>query len=88
MLKISSKAKLHRIATNDILFGGATAMVLAKRIKESDGMDIVSEVYSSSNIQDNPYILTDCKFCGSEYYPAKSEHVGFCGVSCAEAYYS
>ena len=55
MLKRKSKAKLWRIATNNIYFGGCSAMVIANRMKTTEGMSIVSRVYSVSAIQPNPY---------------------------------
>jgi len=55
MLKQKSKALLWRMATNNIYFGGCSALVLAKRIQDPEAMDIVDAVYSVSAIQPNPY---------------------------------
>ena len=59
MLKRESKSKIWRMATNNIYFGGCSALVLAKRIDDPEAMSIVSQVYSVSAIQDNPFINED-----------------------------
>ena len=90
MLKTSSKESLFRIASNNIYFGGASAMVLAKRIKDPEAMEIVSSVYSVSGIQENPYTQKECEWCGSLFVPADSPydcaHYAFCSESCAESF--
>ena len=78
MLKTKSKARLFRIATNNIFFGGASAMVLAKRMQDPEGMSIVSTVYSVSSIQKNPYLSDDCFFCGCDFIPAESKSESCC----------
>mgnify|MGYP003148008878 CR=1 FL=1 len=55
MLKQESKAKLWRIATNNIYFGGCSALTLARRMQDPEGMAIVDRVYSVSAIQPNPF---------------------------------
>ena len=87
MLKTKSKAKLWRIATNNIFFGGASAMVLAKRMKDRDGMTIVSQVYSVSAIQENPYLPKECGFCGCDFIPDDTDCGNFCSTDCVESYY-
>ena len=88
MLKTESKEKLFRIATNNIYFGGASALVIAKRMKDSEGLEIVGDVYSRSSVQENPYTAKECEWCGCEYIPAETDHEGFCGQDCAESYYN
>ena len=87
MLKTESKAKLFRMATNNIYFGGASAMVLAERMQDTEGMDIVSRVYSVSAVQDNPFEPTECHWCGCDYIPEDSEFDGFCSEDCAQSYH-
>ena len=87
MLKTESKAKLWRIATNNIYFGGSSALVIAKRMRDSEGQDIVSAVYSVSAIQPNPYKPQECKYCGCNFIPAESECKEFCSAECANDYF-
>lgn len=87
MLKTTSKAKLWNIATNNIFFGGASAMVIAGRMKDPEGSDIVSRVYSVSAIQENPFLPEECMYCGREYIPDDSEYGNTCSLECAEAYW-
>lgn len=78
MLKTESKARLFRIATNNIFFGGASAMVLAQRMQDPEGMCIVSSVYSVSAIQENPYLPKECEWCGCDFIPIESECIKWC----------
>lgn len=62
-------AKLARIATNDTVFGGASALVLAKRLDRMgssiDAEGIVSDVYSASIGRVLPeYLPCVCSECG------------------------
>ena len=62
-------AKLARIATNDTVFGGAKALVLAKRLdslgSQIDAGYIVSDVYSASIGRALPqYRPCFCPECG------------------------
>lgn len=87
MLKTESKAKLWRIATNNIFFGGSSALVLANRMKDTEANEIVSRVYSVSRVQENPYIAKTCKYCGCHFIPAESESDDFCSEECGADYY-
>ena len=92
MLKTASKEKLWRIATNNIYFGGASAMVLANRMKDTEAMDIVSRVYSVSAVQDNPFTPKACEWCGCDFIPDNAPYdcsrFAFCSDGCAESYMS
>ena len=86
MLKTASKEKLWRIATNNIYFGGASAMVLANRMKDTEAMYIVSRVYSVSAVQDNPFTPKECQFCGCSFIPSDAEIENCCSDECWNDY--
>jgi hypothetical protein len=86
MLTTKSKARLWNIATNDILYGGAKALVLANRMQDPEGLEIVSSVYSVSAVQSNPYASHKCGWCGCDFCPDESGHDHFCSDDCAESY--
>ena len=62
-------AKLARIARCDVHFGGAKAMVLARRMEAinplNDAMSVVSQAYASSTGNAEDYLSYECPECGS-----------------------
>lgn len=67
-------ARLARIARNDTVFGGARAMVLAKRfnLKEVPAGEIVSDVYAASNYMCGEWGVYECPECGQAYLGTKA----------------
>jgi hypothetical protein len=64
-----AQAKLALIARNDTVFGGAKAMVVARRLKnmgsQLDLEGIVSDVYSASDWTVTPrWMALECPECG------------------------
>ena len=92
MLKMRSKELLWTEATNNIYFGGCSALVKANRMKDTEGSDIVSRVYSVSAVQENPFTPKVCEWCGCDFIPDYSPYdcsaFAFCSDSCAESYMS
>jgi len=62
-------ARLARIARGDTFFGGARALVIAKRLKgmrsEVPASEIVGDVYSHSNLSCGEWAAYECPECGS-----------------------
>ncbi len=61
--------KLARIARGNTYFGGASAMVMAKRLEKMGSkipaLEIVSDVYSRSNGKLGEWGAYECPECGS-----------------------
>lgn len=61
-------ARIERIATGNTIFGGASALVIAKRLVRMGGTDlrhVVSGVYSASTGKAHPeYAAFKCLECG------------------------
>lgn len=68
-MKHDNVLRLARLSHSNVMNGGASAMVLARRAQaitgSSDAMDIVTEVYSASSRQ-SPVVR--CRECGSEHF--------------------
>ena len=68
-MKHHNVLRLARLAHANVMNGGASAMVMARRAQvitgSSDAMDIVTDVYSSSSSQ-SPVVR--CRECGSEHF--------------------
>lgn len=62
-------AKLARIARANTYFGGASAIVVAKRLKamgsDVPGDEIVSDIYSKSNLDLGEWGAYECPECGN-----------------------
>lgn len=62
-------AKLARIARANTYFGGASAIVVAKRLKamgsDVPGDEIVSDIYSKSNLDLGEWGAFECPECGN-----------------------
>lgn len=64
-------AKLARIARGDTIFGGAKAMVIAKRARnmhcQFPALNVVSDVYSASNYSCGDWGAYECPECGQAH---------------------
>ena len=69
-------ARIARIAINNTVFGGWSALGLAKRLAAMGGQDVqyvVSDVYSASTGRDHPeHSAWECPECGSAYLGQES----------------
>jgi len=81
-MKYDNSIRLARIASADVINGGARASVLASRMfaitGSDEGQEIVSRVYSSGNGR----ATYECKECGSEHLTWDA-----CSECCAPEYY-
>lgn len=62
-------ARLARLARGNTYFGGASALVIAKRCKykKFPAMEIVSDVYGASNGSLGEWGAYECPECGQTY---------------------
>lgn len=71
-----ASAKLALIARNDTIYGGAKALLIAKRLNAMRSNvpadEIVGEVYSLSNYTCGRFAVCECPECGSAHLGAES----------------
>jgi hypothetical protein len=88
--KIDWRTRLAGKAVSNVYFGGASALVIAKRmdrmnLPSSDtAADIVNYVYHHD--KKGPFETVKCEWCDQEFLPYDSGLDNFCSKDCGEQY--